>query len=169
MGRAGGESVAPAVVWLATAIVILLAACSGGSPQAEELLLRSGDFPGLAMTETDIQTSESSQGQPSAQVDLSGPNFMLSQSLLMFESQQEARSVLEGIKQNQLAQGIEATNTGKFQDSSGILSELRGGQESHTLFFVEGRALVRITISGPSTLDLLTQYADKAREKAERQ
>ena len=169
MGRAGGESVAPAVVWQAMAIVILLAACSGGSPQAEELLLRSGDFPGLAMTETDIQTSETSQGQPSAQVDLSGPNFILRQSLLMFHSQQEARSVLEGIKLDQLAQGIDSTNTGKFQDSSGILSELRGGQESHTLFFVEGRALVRITISGPSSLKLLTRYADKARKKAGRQ
>ena len=169
MGPPRRKSVALAAVWPAMAIVILMATCSGSSPQAKELLLSPGDFPGLAMIETAIQTSESSQGQPSAQVDLSGPNFILSQSLLMFESQQEARSVLEGIKRDQLAQGIESTNTGKFQDSSGILSELRGGQESHTLFFVEGRALVRITISGPSSLDLLTQYADKAREKAGRQ
>ena len=169
MGYPRRRGIASRLGWPAAALVALLAACSGGNPQAEDLLLNPGDFPGLAVTATMVQVSETAQGGSSAQVELSGPDFVITQSLVMFETQEAARSVLAGIKKDQLARSTSPMEPGSFQDVSRVLAEQRGGGESLTLFFVQGRALVRVTISGPNRRALLPDYAEKARAKAGKQ
>jgi hypothetical protein len=151
------------------ALVAFLAACSGGQPQAQDLLLNARDFPGLAVTGTEVQASETTQGESAVQVELSGPDFVFGQSLVLFETQDAARSILAGIKKDQLARGTFPIEPGSFEDVSGVLVEDRGGSESLTLFFVEGRALVRVTLSGPNRRALLPVYAEAARAKAGKQ
>ena len=132
-------------------------------------LLSPEDFPGLEVTQTRLEMVQTAEGEPAAQVALSGPQFTLSHNLVMFETPEAALSILAGIKEGQIAQGIILEKMDNFRDVSGILSEVRGSQEMLTLFFVEGRALVRISLSGPERHVLLPIYAEKARAKASRQ
>jgi hypothetical protein len=155
--------------WSLAALVAFLAACSGGQPQVQDLLLDAGDFPGLAVTETQVQTSETTQGEPAVQVMLSGPDFVLGQSLVLFETQGAARSILAEIKKGQIARKTSPIESGKFEDASGVLAEDHGGDETLSLFFVEGRALVRVTLSGVDRRALLPVYAEEARAKAGKQ
>ena len=154
---------------MAVALILLLAACSSGQREIRDLLLGPGDFTPLAVVETSFQVAETTDGQPAGQVTLSGPGFELLQSLVMFETNGEARAVLAGIKEDQAAQGTSPTASGRFQDVSGVLNEARGGEATSTLFFVQGRALVRVSLSGPNRQQLLLDYAEKARSKASRQ
>ena len=104
-----------------------------------------------------------------AQVELDGPDFKLNQSVVLFATGEQALSVLEGIKLDQETQGIKTTpDTGQFQDSSGVLVETRGDKEILSLFFVEGRALVRVTLVGANAGVLLAKYAELARLKVDR-
>jgi hypothetical protein len=151
------------------ALVAFLAACSGGQPEVRDLLLDSGDFSGLSVTESKAQVSETTQGDASAQVELSGPDFVLGQSLVLFENQDAARAILAEIKKGQLARITYPIEQGNFKDVSEVLVEDRGGNETLTLIFVEGRALVRVTISGPNRRALLPVYAEEARVKAAKQ
>ena len=156
-------------VWAALALAVLLTACSGGSLDTEELLLGPSDFPGLDVTASTTQSTVTPQGVAAAQVQISGPDFQLSHSIVLFATPASALSVLAGIKQDQLAQGVLPSDTDQFQDSSGVLMEVRDGQESLTMFLVEGRALIRLTVSGPEAQSMLAAYAEKARSKASRQ
>jgi hypothetical protein len=151
------------------ALIAFVAACSGGQPQVEDLLLDAGDFPDVAVTETEVQVSETTLGESAVQVVLSGPDFVLGQSLVLFETQDAARSILAGIIMDQLARETFPIESDKFEDASGVLAEDHGGTETLTLFFVEGRALVRLTLSGPNRRALLPVYAEEARAKAGKQ
>lgn len=161
----------------ALALTVLLAGCSGGSLDAADLLLSPSDFSGLEVTASAFQPTVTPQGVSAAQVRISGPDFQLSQSIVLFTTPASALSVLAGIKQDQLAQGVipppvpstGSSGTDQFQDTSGILTEVRDGQESLTLFLVEGRALIRLTVSGPAGESMLAALAEKARSKASRQ
>ena len=163
--------------WAALALAVLLAGCSGGSLDAGDLLLGPSDFPGLEVTESTTQATVTPQGVSAAQVQISGPDFQLNQSIVLFATPASALSVLAGIKQDQLAQGVISSDvlsivpsgTDQFQDSSGVLIEIRDGQESLTMFLVEGRALIRITVSGPGAQSMLAGLAEKSRSKASRQ
>ena len=166
-----GISLAGAIVALVLSLSLALAwaGCSGGSPRVEDLLLGHGDFPPGEVTESNALSTVTPLGVSAVQVDLSGPDFTLTQSIVMFQTQASAVSVLAGIKQDQLAQAVLPVDTSKFEDASGILMETRGGQDFFTQFFVQGVALVKVTISGPRALELLPLYAEKARSKVSRQ
>ena len=155
--------------WSWVALIAFLAACSGGPPEVQDLLLDSGDFSGQAVVESKAQISETAQGDASAQVELSGPDFVLGQSLVLFENQDSARAVLAEIEKDQLARDTYPIEPGNFKDVSEVLIERRGGDETLTLIFVEGRALVRIPLSGPGRRALLPVYAEEARAKAGKQ
>lgn len=169
MGPTRRRPIGQPAAWVVVAVAILLASCSGGRPEVSELLLSPEDFPGLEVTQTRLEMVQTADGEPAAQVELSGPQFTLSHNLVMFETPEAALSILAGIKEGQIAQGIILEKMDNFRDVSGILSEVRGSQEMLTLFFVEGRALVRISLSGPERHVLLPIYAEKARAKASRQ
>ena len=166
-----GINLARAIAALALALSLALgwAGCSGGSPKVEDLLLGSSDFPAGDVTESNLLSTVTPQGVTAVQVDLSGPDFTLTQSIVMFQTQASALSVLTGIKQDQSAQSVLPADTSKLEDASGILKETREGQDSYTQFFVHGLALVKVTISGPRALELLPLYAEKARSKVSRQ
>ena len=151
------------------AIGLTLAACSESSPDVEDLLLGHGDFAPGEVTQSNSLSTATPQGVSAVQVDLSGPDFTLNQSIVMFQTQASALSVLGGIKQDQLSQTVLPVAAGKFEDSTGIRLETRGGQDYYTQFFVEGLALVKVTISGPRALELLPVHAEKARAKVGRQ
>lgn len=147
------------------ALLALAAACSGGDPDPAAMLLSPADFPGEVVTEGEVQPPTTSLGVSAAQAELSGVDFDLSHSVLLFATPESALLALAGIKQDQLAQGILAPAPGEFQDVSGILNEVRGGRQTQTLFFVEGRVLVRLTASGPGGIGRLPNFAAIARAK----
>ncbi len=171
MGRSRRKriSLAGAIAALALALSLALAGCSGGSPKTEDLLLGHGDFPPGEVTESNPLSTVTPQGVSAVQVDLSGPDFTLTQSIVMFQTKASALSVLSGIKQDQLAQIVLPADTSGFEDASGILKETRGGQDYFTQFFVQGLALVKVTVSGPKAPELLPVYAEMARSKVSRQ
>ncbi len=167
--------------WAALVLAVLLAGCSGGSLDAADMLLGPSDFPGIEITESATQQTVTPQGVSAAQVQISGPDFQLSHSVVLFATPASALSVLAGIKQDQLAQGFipsvglsgvtpgGPSGTDQFQDTSGVLIEVRDGQETLTVFLVEGRALIRLTVLGPGAQSMLATYAEIARSKASRQ
>jgi len=169
LGHPRYRRIATLMVWSLGAIIAFLAACSGGQPEVRDLLLNAGDFSGLAVTESKALVSETTQGEPSAQSELTGPDFVLGQSLVLFESEDTARAVLAEIKRGQLARSTYPIEQGNFKDVAEVLIEDHGGDETLTLIFVEGRALVRVTLSGPDRRSLLPVYAEEARLKAGKQ
>ena len=157
-----------AVLALALSLTLATSGCSGGSPKVEDLLLGRSDFPPGEVTESNPLSTVTPQGVSAVQVELLGPDFTMTQSIVMFQTQASALSVLGGIKQDQSAQLVLPADTSNFEDSSGVMLETRGGQEFFTRFFVQGQALVKVTISGPKALELLPLYAEKARAKVSR-
>ncbi len=166
MGAAQRPRVTRWAAAMALALVTLAAACSGGDPDPAAMLLSPADFPDGGVTGGAAQADTTFLGVSAAQVELSGPDFTLSHSVLLFATAESALLALAGIKQDQLAQGILLPDPGEFQDISGILNEVRDGRQSQTLFFVEGRALVRLTTSGPGGIGRLPSFAANARGKA---
>ena len=168
MGRPRNRGIARSVAWSACLVFLSLAACSTGQPRVSDLLLSPEDFPGMAVKRTAFQVNETADGELAGQVELSGPGFTLMQSLVLFKTQEAALSMLAGIKVDQIGQGVTAPQEkGRFADVSGVLHEARGGDGASSLFFVQRRAFVRITLSGPERLRLLFPYAEKARVKAD--
>ena len=147
----------------------LLAACSDGSPLPRELLLAPADFPGQSVTETGRETGETSLDEPAVQVELTTPNFVLLQSLVIFETENLARTLLSGIKLDQLAQGVTALPVEGFEDNTGVIDDHLRGDDASTLFFIQGRALVRITLTGTGRTEMLWNIAALAREKSRKQ
>ena len=145
---------------------VLLAACSSGSTAPRDLLLGPEDFPGQEVTETSRENGETSQFEPAVQVELNSPDFTMLESLVLFDSNHLALTILGGIKQDQIAQGVTAQPVEGFEDNSGVLVEQLHGQPASTLFFVEGRALVRITLSGSAQAERVWEIARLAREKS---
>ena len=160
------------------AILLLAAVGCGGGPAIGDLLLGPDDLPGQAVTQTDVQIGHGASGEPTAYVELTAPGFTLQHSLVKFDSEDSARTALAGIKQDweQLARlnhrislvqsELAQLHIPDRELVSGVLVETRGGETVSTLIFVEGRALVRLTISGDTGQELLPAYAEKARIKA---
>ena len=145
---------------------VLLAACSGDRKPPSELLLGPGDFRGGAITETARETGETFLDEPAVQVELSGPDFTLLESLVLFDAEHLALSILDRIKQDQTAQGVTAQPVEGFDDISGVISDQLHGDEASTLFFVQGRALVRITLTGAGRAERVWEIARLARDKS---
>jgi len=150
----------------AALIAVLLAACLGDPTPLRDLLLDPSDFPGEVFTETNLEDSESNLNQPAVQVELSSPGLTVLESLVLFETEERATTILAGIKQEQLAQGVASVPVDGFYDNSGVMQIQLYGKEASTLFFVEGRALVRITVSGDGQADRVWEIAGLAREKS---
>ncbi|PKB67892.1 MAG: hypothetical protein BZY81_03655 [SAR202 cluster bacterium Io17-Chloro-G4] len=161
-GRTIGSLILPLILALA------LASCTGGSPDAEDLLLGHGDFPSGEVTESNPLSTVTPQGVAAVQVDLAGPDFTLSQSIVVFQTQASALSVLSGIQQDQITRVVLPSDTSRFEDATGILTETRGGQDFFTQFFVQGLALVKVTVTGPEATELLPVFAEMARVKVSR-
>jgi hypothetical protein len=153
-------------VALVTLVAVLLAACSGDPTPPRELLLDPADFPGEGFTETSREDSETNLNQPAVQVELSSPGLTVLESLVLFETEERATTILAGIKQDQRAQGVASVPVEGFYDNSGVIQEQLHGEDASTLFFVEGRALVRITVSGEGQADRVWEIAGLAREKS---
>ena len=143
-----------------------LAACSGDPTPPRDLLLGPGDFPDTAVTEISRGNGTTRLDLPAVQVELSSPEFNLLESLVLFENLNIALAVLAGIKQDQLAQGVTAEPVVGFEDNSGVMSEHLHGDDAVTVFFVEGRALVRLTLSGDGSDEMVWALARLAREKS---
>ena len=73
---------------------------------------------------------------------------------------------MAGIKADQTSQSVTPYDSSNLEDVSGIMSEIRGGSENLTIFFVAGEDLVKLTVTGPRRLELLQTYAEKAFLKA---
>ena len=156
-------AIASSAVWLALA-------CSGGPKPAAGLLLGPEDFPGLAVTATAPETAETTGLEPSVQVALTGPSFELLQTLVLFESEERALELIAGIKNDMAALGISQEPVGGFRDISGIDEKATlNGQPAATLFFVEGAALVRLTVTGADRRSRIMELAESGRKKASRQ
>ncbi|MCH7736817.1 MAG: hypothetical protein IH872_05380 [Chloroflexi bacterium] len=151
---------------LVSLFAVLLAACSGDPAPPRDLLLGPEDFPGQGVTETSRETGETNQDEPAVQVELSSPDFTVLESLVLFESEELALTILSGIKQDQISQGVDAHPVEGFEDISGVLGEQLHGEDASTLFFVEGRALVRITLTGAGRAERVWEIARLAREKS---
>ncbi len=145
---------------------VLLAACSDDATQPRDLLLGPEDFPDSVVTETSRKDGSTNLDEPAVQVELSSPEFNLLESLVLFENEDIALSILAGIKQDQIAQGVTAEPVKGFKDNSGVMSEQLHGDEASTVFFVEGRALVRLTLSGGGGDEMVWAFARLAREKS---
>jgi hypothetical protein len=147
-------------------VTVALAGCSGGSTPPRELLLSPDDFPDQAVTETIQEIEDSNLSEAAVLVELTGSEFTLLESLVLFESDDVAAKVLAEIKQDQLAQGVDAHPENGFDDNSGIMAEALNGEAGSTLFFVEGAALVRVTLNGRNHADRVWGFARLAREKS---
>ena len=153
-------------VGLIILVTVVLAGCSGGSTPPRELLLSPDDFPDQVVTETMQEIEDSNLPEAVVLVELKGSAFTLLESLVLLESKEVAAKVLAEIKQDQLAQGVDAHPENGFDDNSGIMAETLNGEEGSTLFFVEGIALVRVTLSGRNHADRIWGFARLAREKS---
>ena len=156
--------VAPIV--LLSLFAVLLAACSSGPTPPQDLLLGPEDFPSTGVTETSREDGETNQDEPAVQVELTSLDFTLLESLVLFEDEYIALTILAGIKQDQITHGVTPKAMEGFEDNSGVLSEKLHGEDASTLFFVEGRALVRITLSGDGQADNVWAFARLARKKS---
>ena len=158
------RDVAPIV--LLSLFAVLLTACSSGPTPPQNLLLGLEDFPNTVVTETDRDDRETNLDGPAVQVELTSPDFTLLESLVLFADEDIAFTILAGIKQDQISQGVTPEPMKGFEDNSGVLSDKLHGEDASTLFFVEGRALVRITLSGDQQPDNVWAFARLARKKS---
>jgi len=156
--------VAPIV--LLSLFAMLLAACSSGPTPPQDLLLGPEDFPNTVVTETNQEDGETNLDEPAVQVELTNPDFTLLESLVLFADEDIAFTILAGIKQDQISQGVTPEPMEDFEDNSGVLTEKLHGEDASTLFFVEGRALVRITLSGDEQAGNVWVFARLARKKS---
>ena len=180
MGRTGRRRSFGIAANLAAALFLLASACGSDAPAISELLLAPGDFSGQRATRTSIQTGETADGQPTAITELAVPGFSIQHSLVIFDTQELARAALAGVnlQWEQLADGNDGTTLFRGDLAplavadrelvAGVIEEVRAGHQTSSVIFVQGRVLVRLTISGASAKDLLLSYAEKARVKAAR-
>ena len=167
MGRTGKKPSAGIAATLAATLLLLAMACGGGSPDISELLLAPGDLSGRQVTQISLQTGETAEEQPTAITELAASDFTVLHSLVIFETQNSARAALAGVKLQweQLARDNDGTTLSNDDLAplaiasgelvAGVLEELRAGNQTSSLIFVQGRVLVRLTISGTSGMELL--------------
>ena len=145
---------------------LLLAACSGDPTPPRDLLLDPSDFPKIDVTETVQEPGSTNADEPAVQVELKAPDFTVLESLVLFETEDLALEILSGIKQDQLAQGVPSVVVEGFKDNSGVMNDQLHSEDASTVFFVEGKALVRITLSGVARTENIWEIARLAREKS---
>lgn len=146
-------------------IVAALAVGCGSeiSSDPRELLLSPDDVPGMQVDVASVSEEDSGEG-PSALVELQGPGFRILQSIVLFESRELALAALDGIRSDLVSRG--ETEPGGVE-TSGVLEHNLGSEEAASLFLIEDRALVRLTVTGPERQQLLAELADIARSKLE--
>ena len=141
---------------------VLSAACGSDAPaEPRDLLLSPDDFPEIAVTVTSI-TEEQSLDGPSAQVELQAPGFTVLQSLLLFDSREEALAALDGIRADLVSRG--ETSPGEPR-ASGVFEHTLGREEAASIFFIEDRGLVRLTVTGSERRERLDSLSVAAKRK----
>ncbi len=146
---------------LCLSLALLLSACGSEISSApRELLLSPEDFPSAGVSEIAASEEQSLDG-PSAQVELQGGDFRVLQSLILFESREQALTALDGIRADLASRG-EADPGGP--EASGVF-EHPLGEEAASLFFIENRGLVRLTVTGPDRQRQLAKLVTAARDK----
>ena len=147
-------------------------ACSGDSTPlvSPDVLLGPEDFSGLAVTATSPELVYTRlEAQAAVRVELTGPGFKVLESLVLYETKDQALGILAEIKRDMAALGTNAAPVDGFQDISGIdANSSLDGEPASTLFFVEDRALVRLTVAGPDWQPRIIELSVTARNKASR-
>ena len=126
-----------------------------------ELLLEPDDFPGVAVSVVSVSEEQSLDG-PSVQVEFQGPGYRVLQTLLLFESREQALSALDGIRADLVSRG--ETGPGE-REASGFFRHPLGEEEAASLIFIESNGLVRLTVTGPDRERRLAELAAISREK----
>ena len=147
----------------ATVLLAWFLAGCGSEPYSDprDVLLAPADLPGMQLTVVSQSEEQSGEG-PSALVELHGPGFRVLQSVVLFESRELALSALDGIRGDLVNRGV--AGPGGIE-VSGILEHNLGADEAASLFLIEGRALVRLTATGPERRQRLDRLVDAVREK----
>ena len=151
--------------FLGALFAISLVGCSKNPAPPSDLLLAPNDFPTVSIVEIAKEPGITNKDEPAVQVELKAPGFTVLESLVLFESKELALSILAGINQDHAVLGIVSPSDEEFDDSSGILTEHLDGETAASVFFVEGRALVKITVSGNNGVGSIWEIARRAREK----
>ena len=157
----------PITLLLIALLPISLAACSTAPAPPDDLLLTRNDFPTDSVIEIPEEPGATNKDEPTVQVKLKAPRFTILESLVLFESRELALAILAGINQDHTALGVVSTSAEEFDDSSGVIVERLDGKPASTVFFVEGRVLVKITVSGDNGVASVWEIARRAREKVE--
>lgn len=143
-------------------VCLLLIACGSDiSGEPRDLLMAPSDFPGGGVTVISLSEEQSLDG-PSAQVELQGPDFRVVQSLILYENREMSLAALDGIRADLVNQG--QTDPGGVE-TTGVFQHMLGTDEAVSVFFIEGRGLVRLTATGPGMRDRLDTLGILAREK----
>ena len=154
----------PVAILLTIAVVFgVLSVGCGSTTQANplELLLEPEDFAETAVSVLSVSEEQSLDG-PSAQVELQGLGIRVLQSLVLFESREQALSALDGIRADLVSRG--ETGSGETE-ASGVFTHSLGDEEAASLFFIENNGLVRLSVTGPDREQRLKELAAVAREK----
>lgn len=180
MGRTGRSRLAGIAVHLAAVLLLIATACGGDSPAISELLLAPDDFPGRLVTRTGVQTGQTSEGQPTAITEFVDSGFIVQHSLVIFDTPGTARAALAGVSRQWEQLAADNDGTTLFRDGlaplaitnpelvAGVLEEVRSGNQTSSMIFIQGSVLVRLTVSGAPGKEQLLAYAEQARVKAER-
>ena len=156
---------------LAISIVALftisLNGCSSDPTPPTDLLLGSADFPEMNITETVREIRANNEKGHAVQVELRGNELLILDSRVLFENRDVALDILTRIKRDQTAQGVDSVPVKGFDDNSGVMVEHLDDVKKSTVFFVEGRTLVRITVSGEKSAASIWEIANRARKKSE--
>ena len=152
--------VVPALASSLLVSLLLIACGSDISGEPRDLLLTPSDFSG-GVTVISLSEEQSLDG-PSAQVELQGIGFRVVQSLILYENREMSLAALDGIRADLANQG--QTDPGGVE-ATGVFRHMLGTDEAVSVFFIEGRGLVRLTVTGPGMEDRLNTLTDLAREK----
>ena len=131
------------------------------SGEPRDLLLAPDDFPGGGVTVVSLSEEQSLDG-PSAQVELQGPDFRVIQSLILHENRESSLAALDGIRADLVSQG--QTGPGETE-ASGIFEHMLGSEAAVSVFFIEDRGLVRLTVTGTGRHERLDDLTGVARNK----
>ena len=140
-------------------------ACSNSPTPPSDLLLSRDDFPTEVVIETIKEPRATNNDEPAVQVELKTPGFTILESLVLFETSELALAILAGINQDHAAVGIVSNSVEGFDDSSGMIIEHLDGEQTSTVFFVEGHALVKITVRGDNGVASTWDIVRLARQK----
>ena len=95
-------------------------------------------------------------------MELQGPQYRVLQSVVLYEDRELALSALDGIRSDLVSRGEAGPGA---PQTSGVYQHMLGNDEAASLFFIEGRALVRLTVTGDNGVESLDQLAGLARDK----